>query len=331
MAEKRVFCEHCLDDVTYHVEEREFTRKLKGKNYTFKGQEAICDNCNKPVFVEEIDNANRTALYASFKKENDIISVPEIEAILKKYNIGAKPLSELLGWGINTIPRYLKGDIPKADYSAKLHRIAAEPDYFLSLLKGSSDTLKSVAYKKSLQAAKEEVKAGGVNKESLASNYLLSKNNEITPLALQKLLYYVQGFFYAFTGEFMFESDCESWVHGPVYRDIYNKYQEFGRNPIVSEKSYDFSSYFTSQEMQLLDSIIKHLSVYNGKVLEKFTHEESPWLLARGDLREDEPSTNIIEKEMIADFFTKVKEKYNMLTVDDLSAYTKARFASLSF
>lgn len=330
MAEKRVFCEHCLDDVAYHIEDCELTRKLKGKNYTFKGQEAICDNCNKPVFVEEIDNANRIALYASFKKENDIISVSEIKAILRKYNIGAKPLSELLGWGINTIPRYLKGDIPKADYSAKLRRIAAEPDYFLSLLKGASDILKPVAYDKSMRATEEAIK-GGVDKESLAADYLLSKNDEITPLALQKLLYYVQGFSYAFTGNFMFKGDCESWVHGPVYRDIYNKYQDFGREPIVLEKSYDFSHYFTSQEMQLLDSIVKHLGVYNGKVLEKFTHEESPWLLARGDLKEDEPSANIIEKETIADFFTKVKEKYNMLTVDDLSAYINVRFANLSF
>ncbi|WP_241154272.1 type II toxin-antitoxin system antitoxin SocA domain-containing protein [Streptococcus tangpeifui] len=280
--------------------------------------------------MEEIDNANRTALYASFKKENNIISVAEIKAILKKYNIGAKPLSELLGWGINTIPRYLKGDIPKADYSDKLRRIAVEPDYFLSLLKGASDILKPVAYEKSMRAAEEAIKAGGVSKESLAADYLLSKNDEITPLALQKLLYYVQGFSYAFTGKFMFKNDCESWVHGPVYRDIYNKYQEFGREPIVLEKSYDFSHYFTSQEIQLLDSIIKHLSVYNGKVLEKFTHEESPWLLARGDLKEDESSTNIIDKETIADFFTKVKEKYNMLTADDISSYAQARFDSLS-
>lgn len=331
MAEKRIFCEHCLDDVAYHIENRELTRKLKGKNYTFKGQEAICDNCKNPVFVTKIDSSNRQALYASFKRENNIISVSEIEAVLKKYNIGAKPLSELLGWGINTIPRYLKGDIPKPAYSDLLRKIAVEPAYFLSLLKSGSDILKPVAYEKSLAAAEQLLKETKIDKEVLVSYYLLSKNDEITPLALQKLLYYTQGFSYIFIGKFMFASDCESWVHGPVYRDIYNQFQEFGREPIVLDRTYDISSCFTSQEILLLDSIVQHLSVYNGKVLEKFTHEESPWLSARRDLKEDEPSNKIIDKNSIADFFTRVKEKYDMLTVDDLSAYTKARFDNLSF
>ena len=45
--------------------------------------------------------------------------------------------------------------------------------------------------------------------------YLLYKCEDITPLALQKALYYVQGFYYAFEGRFLFDEDCEAWVHGP--------------------------------------------------------------------------------------------------------------------
>ncbi|WP_238788941.1 hypothetical protein [Streptococcus mutans] len=70
MADKRIFCEHCLDDVPFHIENRELTRKLKGKDYTFKCQEAVCDNCKQPVFVTEIDKANREALYACFKADD---------------------------------------------------------------------------------------------------------------------------------------------------------------------------------------------------------------------------------------------------------------------
>lgn len=71
------------------------------------------------------------------------------------------------------------------------------------------------------------------------------------------------------------------------------------------------------QEIQVLDSVIYHLSVYNGKVLEKFTHEESLgyW---RVDLKEDEASAAVIEK-LIADFFVRVRDKYDMLTVDDIA------------
>ncbi len=48
MAEK-IFCEHCLDDVTYPIEEHEMTRKLKGTDYTFLGKAAFCDACIQPV------------------------------------------------------------------------------------------------------------------------------------------------------------------------------------------------------------------------------------------------------------------------------------------
>lgn len=75
MAEKKIFCEHCLDDVTYHIEEREMTRKLKGTDYTFLGKEAFCDACMQPVFVEDIDTANRQALYDAYRKANDLISI----------------------------------------------------------------------------------------------------------------------------------------------------------------------------------------------------------------------------------------------------------------
>lgn len=58
------------------------------------------------------------------------------------------------------------------------------------------------------------------------------------------------------------------------------KISEIGWRPIVLESDdYDYRHCFTDQEIQVLDSVIYHLSVYNGKVLEKFTHEESPWLL----------------------------------------------------
>ncbi|MBZ9607298.1 DUF4065 domain-containing protein [Clostridium estertheticum] len=55
---------------------------------------------------------------------------------------------------------------------------------------------------------------------------------DITSLALQKLVYYVQGFYYAFTNRLIFEENCEAWVHGPVYRNVYIKYRKYRFNPI---------------------------------------------------------------------------------------------------
>lgn len=60
---------------------------------------------------------------------------------------------------------------------------------------------------------------------------MLYKCEDITPLVLQKALYYDQGFYYAFEGQFIFNEDCEAWVHGPVYRKVYNRYSTYRFDP----------------------------------------------------------------------------------------------------
>lgn len=113
-----------------------------------------------------------------------------------------------------TFTRYCDGDMPTKQYSDVLQRIYDKPDFYLSLLEENKRNLKSqIAYKKSKRTTLEVI---GV-KETVSSkideviNYLLVRCEDITPLALQKALYYIQGFYYAFMGSFLFTEDCEAW------------------------------------------------------------------------------------------------------------------------
>ncbi|MEG1410368.1 MAG: DUF4065 domain-containing protein [Terrisporobacter sp.] len=36
-------------------------------------------------------------------------------------------------------------------------------------------------------------------------------------------------------GTNLFKEDCEAWVHGPVYKVVYEEYKEYGRNIINLE------------------------------------------------------------------------------------------------
>lgn len=163
------------------------------------------------------------------------------------------------------------------------------------------------------------------SKINMVIEYLLNQCEDITPLALQKSLYYVQGFYYAFYNKFLFEEDCQAWVHGPVYPDIYYRYRDFKLDPIACTAEID-DSVFTSSEIAVLDSIAKHLCCYSGKVLEKFTHSEFPWLSARGNLTEAELSDQIIRKEDIGRYFESVKEKFNMINPNDIKSYAQTMF-----
>ena len=60
---------------------------------------------------------------------------------------------------------------------------------------------------------------------------------------------------------------------------------------------------------------------YSGKVLEEFTHKELPWLKAREGLSQDEPSTRIIDNDLIFEYYTSIKNKYNIVSLADIQSY----------
>jgi uncharacterized phage-associated protein len=306
------------------------TELIKGKTIKYIGKIAYCEACKSEIFVSDIRDFNLKALDTAFREEENLIKVEDIERILEVYDIGKRPLSLLLGWGEGTLTRYIDGDIPTKLYSDKLKRILKDRIYYLELLEKNKDNITDVAFRKSKKA---------INKKPISLNekttkiesvvrYLLVQTSEITPLALQKLLYFSQGFQKAFTNTFLFEEDCEAWIHGPVYRNVYNKYKGHGYNPIEEELSYQNID-LSEDEKELLDHIVLYFGRYSGKVLENMTHSEEPWRVSRHGLKDFETSNIIIEKKEIGSYFISVKEKYKMLNFTDIKDYSEDLISKL--
>ncbi|NLM32332.1 MAG: DUF4065 domain-containing protein [Acholeplasmataceae bacterium] len=325
----KTFCEECRRDVGFVVETMPLSGKLRDENYEYEGKKAICEECGNEVYVAEIEDENLKSLYDAYRLKHGIISLEKILEIPQKYNIGKRPLSLLLGWGEMTFSRYCEGDMPTKQYSDILLKIHERPEYYKELLEKNKHNLKSLhAYDKSMK----KVRALLFDKEKPESKlddvvqYILYKCEDITPLALQKTLYYIQGFYCAFEGEFLFEEDCEAWVHGPVYRKVYHEYKEYRFDPIKSVKTFD-ESIFTSAEKAIMDSVIKNFCCYSGKTLEMFVHSEQPWLQTRRGLTVYDNSNRIITKELIKEYFTAVKEKFQMLIPADIEKYSNYLFS----
>ena len=330
MEEKLVFCENCRDDTGYVVEERKLTGNIRGVQYHYNGWEARCKECGELIYVPAINDDNLTALYDVYREKNNIIPLKALRSIPEKYGIGKRPLSVLLGWGEQTLSRYLSGDIPSYQYSETLKRLASDPAYYLELLEKNKDKLTSAAYtksKKAVEAVMRETPSASGKMESVI-DYLLNRCQDITPLALQKALYYIQGFYYAFFGSFIFDEDCQAWAHGPVYKSVYARYANYHFDPISRVEEFD-SSVFTTQEKAVLDSVIKNLCCYSGKTLERFTHSETPWIETRGEIPESAPSDRVIDKELIGSYFLKMKEKYSMVTPSDIRSYATSMFVGI--
>lgn len=105
----------------------------------------------------------------------------------------------------------------------------------------------------------------------------------------------------------MFSEECQAWVHGPVYRDVYFRYRDYKYDTVECCNEFD-DTIFSSSKKAIFESVVKHICCYSGKVLEKFTHSETPWLSARGNLLETEPSDKVIAKNDIEKYFESVKE-----------------------
>ena len=325
---EKTFCEECRNDVEYTTASVPMTGTIKGKSYHYTGTEARCADCGNLVFVPEISDDNLRSLYNVFREENGIVSLDVICAIPEKYDIGKRPLSLLLGWGELTFSRYCDGDIPTRQYSDILQRIYNEPQFYSVLLEANKANLKSQrTYEKTRRAvdALLSVDVPSNSKINTVIQYLLYQCEDITPLALQKALYYIQGFHFAFCRTLLFSEDCQAWTHGPVYRDIYFRYRDYRFDPIEKTTTFD-TSVFSASEKAICDSVINNLCCYSGKILERFTHNEAPWLTTRGDLPDSAPSDRIIEKSVIGAYFDAVKAKYNMVNPRDIKDYAQDMF-----
>lgn len=314
------FCEICRKKTPFAVKENiPMSGILDGKEYYYSGAEALCEVCGKPVYVGEIETSNFGKLYAAYREANGIIPLEAVREIPAKYAIGKRPLSIVLGWGEQTFSRYCEGAVPTRQYSDVLKRIEQSPKYYLDLLEANKSNITETAYEKSKKAVLQLLLACGANIDKVAE-YIVSRGGDITPLALQKLLYYVQGFYFAFFGSFLFAEDCEAWAHGPVYRNIYFKYKDYSYNPIDEPAVYSKAA-FSTTEKAVIDSVAENLGCYSGTLLEKFTHMETPWLLTRGDLPEGAPSDKVIDKELIGNYFSLIRSNNKMLSPADIRNY----------
>lgn len=314
-------CEYCREYVEYEIFNREVKEEVDGLIVNYIEEFAVCNKCNNEIYVGEIHDRNLYNFNEACKISSGIITINEIEKILSKYKIGKKPLSILLGWGENTVSRYIGGDFPSKKYSDVLKRILEDPNYILMLLEENKSSITEVAYTKCKNSILQYATNNQVSINELAK-YIANKH-DITPKTLQKILYFIQGFSIAFNKKLLFNDIPQAWVHGPVYPEVYNNYSNFKYNIIDSMNSIqDYINLdINDNEKKLVDCVLRFFTKYSGDVLEEITHIESPWLAARAGLAKNESSKNPITLESIGEYFMQVKNKYHMINYYDIKQY----------
>ncbi|NLA91806.1 MAG: SocA family protein [Synergistaceae bacterium] len=135
---------------------------------------------------------------------------------------------------------------------------------------------------------------------------------DVTPMKLQKLLYYCQGYSLALTGKPMFNEEIEAWSYGPVVPSVYQEYKACGRCCIPFESVGDEHD-VDSVDASIAQLVVREKGCMSGIALAKMTHREAPWLNAY----EGKYTNCTISRESIKAFFDDVLQQTELYEEDE--------------
>lgn len=131
-----------------------------------------------------------------------------------------------------------------------------------------------------------------------------SEGQLVTPMKLQKLIYFAHGWCLALLKEPLIDENIQAWTYGPVVSSVYYEFREFGRSSITRHALGNspheiFEDHITSA---LLNKIWDVFGKYTGLKLSMMTLlSDSPWELVKSQsIKVNAP----IDDDMIKDYFS---------------------------
>lgn len=144
--------------------------------------------------------------------------------------------------------------------------------------------------------------------------YILKKIGPANQLKIQKIAYYIQAFHLVYFDAPIIDDDFQAWVHGPVSLKIWDYYktQSLLYNDIpVPDEAMDISVDAATEQLSLIDEVLKVYSPYASYELEAFTHSDQPWKEARGDCLSTDKCNTIISRESMKNFYRSLVDSGN--------------------
>ena len=304
--ERLAYCNKCENLVEFEFVDTEIIEEYKGEELRFGFKIGCCKYCKCEVATDiDYNNRRSKAKIEAYKKKREIISLDEISEILNKYDIGKEALADIAGFGKVTIKRYYEGTIPAKQFSDVLKRILNDEKFFIQSVEENRHKLKNVTYKKIDLRYKRLIEINNSKIDQIV-NYIVTHLDEVTPLALEKLLYFSNGVNYALNGKQLIPNECEAWMYGPVYPYIYAKYKAYGYRPIdngIYSKCGCMLSKVSHEEIEAIDIVIKTFGLFSPKILEMISFSQTPWKEKRESHANNEKCQEVINEKSIEKFY----------------------------
>ena len=215
-----------------------------------------------------------------------VVTPADIREIPARYCIGKRPLSLLLGWGELTYTRLIDGRTPNKQHAEELRRIIDEPAAYAEILERGRESgiITPLAYQKSRDAVDallgDEAK-DGEKFHAVASRFCVLAEGDLTPRALQVLVFYAHGWSFRILDAPLFAIQPAATTAGPEYAQIrtgygYDAIQQVYRHA-AEHDSRARRQVLADGENELVEAVYAHYGKFSGQELARMAREEQPY------------------------------------------------------
>lgn len=324
--DNRAYCPICEKDTILKIRNEHRTVYIDGLCVDYTADFGYCTVCDEEVFVEELSDREVMAANKRYRELTEIITTEEIEEILEKYDISGHYLSLLLGWSDRTVDRYKKGKMPTPEYSKRLKALASPINMYEALEQGKRNIPETIyaKLKHSIERYLGAVETKKPNVFSVAS-YFIKKSMEederdISPLKLQKLVYYAHAWFLTLKGRELSPAGFEAWRYGPVNRELYDALKVHKSEILSLPNSFE-TFHFDEETVAVLELVRKAYGCFSATYLSNMSHREAPWQNARKGFGEHENCEAIISSKDMETYYRGTGIAKDEIEVRDLVKY----------
>jgi uncharacterized phage-associated protein len=125
------------------------------------------------------------------------------------------------------------------------------------------------------------------------ANWFIQNDPGLTPLKLQKLIYYAHGWHLAINNSPLIDEVIQAWEYGPVVPQVYHEFKQFGSRPIPAGALGTLFELSPARKVRIvtpiippedqkthefLKEILKVFGPYSAIQLSRSTHQDgTPW------------------------------------------------------
>ncbi len=106
---RRDFCIECRKETEYLLQKKDIVKNIRDKKYTFAITVAVCAECGEEMSIPGLIDKNVQEIDEQYRTAEGLVSIDDIERLMKIYKIGKAPLAFQRVFGYHENSAFISG------------------------------------------------------------------------------------------------------------------------------------------------------------------------------------------------------------------------------